>query len=32
MCQLCNIRDDVKLCDYFENDELCILLASLCTD
>ena len=30
--ELCDIRDGVKQCDYFDNDEISILLTSLCTD
>ena len=30
--KLCDIRDGVKQCDYFDNDEISILLTSLCTD
>ena len=32
VCELCDIRDGVKQCDYFDNDEISILLTSLCTD
>ena len=32
MRELCDIRDGVKQCDYFDNDEISILLTSLCTD
>ena len=30
--KFCDIRDGVKLCDYFDIDEISILLTSLCTD